>query len=69
MSITEVLERHQGDLMARDGVVGVGLGEEGGRPAIVILVTEMTAERRRQLPESLEGYPVRVDVSGEIVAF
>lgn len=58
--------RHQDDLMAVPGVVGVGLGAtESGQPAIVIL-----AERSgvAGLPVSLGGVPVRVMVTGEIWA-
>jgi hypothetical protein len=58
--------RHQDDLMAVPGVVGVGLGAtESGQPAIVVL-----AERSgvAGLPVSLGGIPVRVMVTGEIWA-
>ena len=58
--------RHQEDLMAIPGVVGVGLGAtESGNPAVVVL-----AERGgvAGLPVSLGGVPVRVMVTGEIWA-
>jgi hypothetical protein len=58
--------RHQEDLMAVPGVVGVGLGAtDSGRPAVVVL-----AERGgvAGLPASLGGVPVRVMVTGEIWA-
>jgi len=58
--------RHQEDLMAVPGVVGVGLGATAsGQPAVVVL-----AERGgiAGLPASLGGVPVRIMVTGEIWA-
>ncbi len=58
--------RHQEDLMAIPGVVGVGLGAtEAGRPAVVVLAEH---GRVNGLPASLAGVPVRVMVTGEIWA-
>ncbi len=58
--------RHQEDLMAVPGVVGVGLGAtESGHPAVVVL-TERGGVKG--LPASLGGTPVRVMVTGEIWA-
>lgn len=64
--ITEVLERHTPHLMSIPGVVGTGEGEQHGRPCIVVFVIERTPEIERLIPKELEGYPVRIDVSGEI---
>ncbi len=53
--------RHQEDLMAVPGVVGVGLGAtESGHPAVVVL-TERGGVKG--LPASLGGTPVRVMVT------
>ena len=60
-----VQERHTPDLMARDGVVGTGVGVDArGNPVVLIL-----AERPGvgNLPTKLEGIPTRVDVIGEVV--
>jgi hypothetical protein len=65
--IQTVQEAHAPTLMALDGVVGVAIGETDDRtPCVVIYVREMTKALRTKLPTSLEGYPVRVEVSGEI---
>lgn len=69
MEIDQVMARHQDRLMAIPGVTGVGIGEQGGRPAIVVMVVRLTPQVRAQIPQQLEGFPVVVDQSGEITPF
>jgi len=69
MDINTVLDEHQNEIMAIPGVVGVGIGSKDGGPAIVIMVNQLSDASRAQLPQSLEGHPVVVEESGEIVAF
>ena len=64
--ITDVLARHTPALMAIEGVVGTGQGEEHGRPCIVVFVKKKTRTIERVIPAELEGYPVRIDAVGEI---
>ena len=68
-SITEVLAAHTAGLMALPDVVGTAESRtEDGRPCVLILVKRMTPGLREQLPAELEGWPVRVEVTGEIRA-
>jgi hypothetical protein len=69
MKIDEVVEKHQERLMNVSGVVGVGVGGSEDAPVIVIMVTGGTTAMSRKLPLQLDGYPVRVEKSGEITAF
>jgi hypothetical protein len=39
-----------------------------GRPSVQVLVIKATAELRRRLPASLEGYPVQIVQTGVIRA-
>jgi hypothetical protein len=65
--IQTVQEANIPTLMALDGVVGVAIGElDDHTPCIVVYVAEMTEALRLALPKTLEGHPVRVEVSGEI---
>jgi hypothetical protein len=68
MDITQVLAAHTDRLMAIPGVLGVGQGEVGGRPAVQVLVEHDTPSLRSHLPDSLEGYPVQVVETGPIRA-
>lgn len=69
MNIEQVLDRHHDRLMAVPGVTGLGIGDKDGKPAIVIMVRELTSDLKARLPEALEGHSVVVEQSGEIVAF
>lgn len=66
MSIAEVIAVHDDVLLAIPGVVGVAEGEHAGEPCILILVIAATPELARDLPQSLEGYPVVIEETGEI---
>jgi hypothetical protein len=66
MTITEALAAHTDSLMAIPGVVGVGEGAVEGRPAVHVLVTELSEALRRRLPDQIEGFPVQVVETGVI---
>jgi len=51
------------------GVVGTAESRlDDGRPCISVMVVRLTPELRARLPRELEGWPVRVDETGEIHA-
>jgi hypothetical protein len=62
--------RHEKDLFAIAQVAGVGVGASGepGVPSIDVYVTEDSPALRAALPDTLEGLPVNVIVSGRIHA-
>jgi len=66
-TIDAVLAAHNDSLMAVPGVLGTAVGRCNGAPCIRILVTRVTDEIQRRIPSQLEGFPVRVDVTGAIV--
>jgi hypothetical protein len=69
MTIEDTLEQHQERLMSIPGVVGVGIGERAGRPVMLVMTDRPVAElRESDLPATLEGFPVEVEVVGEIHA-
>ena len=63
-TIEEVLATHTDSLMSLPGVVGTAIGLCDGVTCIRVLVSDSTAPSRRQIPNRLEGYLVRVEVSG-----
>ena len=65
--IEQVQERHERELMATPGVVGVGIGERRGNPVLLVMVRERTPEVER-LPRQIEGVPVEVELVGDVEA-
>lgn len=65
--IKTVMEAHVGTLMAIPGVQAVAIGAlDDGTPCITVYVEKETDETRRDIPNTLEGHPVVVEVSGKI---
>lgn len=69
MKIEDVQSRHEQQLMSIPGVTAVGIGEQNGQPVIVVMVKQRTAELNKKLPSQLEGFAVKIEVSGELNAF
>lgn len=69
MSIEQAFSEHHDRLMSIPGVTGIGLGQTEGKPAIVVMVRELTPALRASIPRTLNGFPVAVEESGEIIAF
>lgn len=65
-SIEAVLEAHNPSLLATPGVVGTAIGRCDGRPCIRIFVRDSAAAKAAGLGTELDGYPLRVEVSGPI---
>jgi hypothetical protein len=65
-TIEEVLASHTDSLLALRGVVGTAIGRCDGVPCIRVFLADSTDAARRSIPARLEGYPVRVEVTGPI---
>lgn len=65
-SIEEVLAAHTDSLMAIRGVEGVGEALCDDTPCIRIYASELTSEIEREVPDTIEGYPIDVEVTGRI---
>ena len=63
------LAAHTPELMSLPGVVGTAESAlDDGRPCIQVLVARLTPALRKRIPETIEGWPVRVQEAGEIRA-
>ena len=68
-TILKVKEKYERQLMSQPGVISVGIGRgEDGKPTIVVSLDGRRTETRKALPKELEGYRVRVEVTGPIKA-
>ena len=65
--INAALVAHEKELMKIPGVVGVYVGvlDDGNSPCLKIMLARRTPESN-QIPEQIDGWPVRVEVTGEI---
>jgi hypothetical protein len=67
--LAEVLAAHTPGLMAIPGVVGTAESRTSdGRPCILLMLSTSAPELRAKLPSELEGWPVRLEVTGEFHA-
>src|SRR5262245_6403254 len=68
-SLRETLAAHSPDLMKLPGVVGTAEAQlDDGRPCLLVLVVRLTPGLRKSIPETIEGWPVLVQETGEIRA-
>ncbi len=68
-SIQDAKAQHEAELMAMNGVVSVGIGlDDNGNEVIVVGITEDQQSIRAQVPRTVEGYAVRVEVVGRLRA-
>lgn len=68
LTIEQVKERHEDELMAIEGVVGVGIGECEGQPCIKVLLANDSPELEQKIPDQLDGFKVETEVTGPIEA-
>jgi hypothetical protein len=66
--IKEVITDHARTLLSIPGVVGAGEGLCKGAPCIKVFVIKKTPELEKKIPDTLEGYPVEIEETGEIKA-
>ena len=67
-AVEQVRKSHEQELMAIDGVEGVGLGRDSiGNDAIIVYLR--TDDVRDRVPSSIDGYPVETRVTGIIDAY
>lgn len=65
--IEEVLKSNQEMLLAIPGVQGFYQGEtKDGNECIVIMVDTLEMDNKDEFPDSLEGYPVKIEETGKI---
>lgn len=65
-TIQEVLAAHTDSLLALPGVVGTAIGLCDGAPCIRVFLADSSDAVRRTIPAQLDGYTVKVDVTGPI---
>lgn len=65
----EAVQRQMSDeWMKIAGVVGTAIGLKDGRPCIKVYVQSRTPALEKVIPQSVEGFPVHIEVTGPINA-
>jgi hypothetical protein len=66
--INAVLRSHDQELLKLPGVVGVcvALLPDNKTPCLKVLLSQSNSKTQQALPKLLEGYPVVVEITGEI---
>ncbi len=68
-SIEEVKKKYTQALLAKPGVISVGIGKDpDGIPVIIVGLERPQPETQKKLPKTLEGYPVQIEIIGKIKA-
>ena len=62
--VRRIKKRYARDLLALDGVEGVGIGEDSGEPLIKVYISRHSWPPRKGIPSRLEDVPVVVEESG-----
>lgn len=66
--IVDVINRHSREMISIKGVEGIAEGRCNDKPCIKVYVNEKSPELSLKIPNSLEGYPVMIEETGEIKA-
>ncbi|UCE08910.1 MAG: hypothetical protein JSW07_13810 [bacterium] len=63
-SIEQVLKDRTPKLMSMPEVVGTAQGLCNGKPCIKVFVEKMNQQVKAQIPNTIEGFDVKVEVTG-----
>ena len=66
--INAVLRAHDRELLAVPGVVGVYVAvlDDGKTPCLKVMLAQKSAAAERAIPKNIDGFPVVIEVTGEI---
>jgi len=66
--LTAVIAEHSARLLDLPGVVGIGEGADDSGPFVGVLLASDDPALAARIPVTLDGYPVRVSVTGRLTA-
>lgn len=68
--VRKIKKMHEDEWLSIDNVVAVGIGlVSGENVGIVVSVARNPEKIREKIPASIEGIPIEIKETGEIVAF
>lgn len=66
--LEQVRDEREADLLAIEGVEGVGIGDDAGTPCIVVYASDTRQPIRERIAAALSGVRYRIEASGEFHA-
>jgi hypothetical protein len=68
-TIKDVKRAHEAQLLSLPDIASVGIGrDENGNPAIIVHLARPNPATESKIPETIDGFPVIVNVSGPVKA-
>ncbi len=67
-TIQQVQQEHTEEWMAIPGVVGTAVGQYKGSPCILVFTASNPDQVKRQIPSTVDGYPIVIQHMGEVRA-
>jgi hypothetical protein len=67
-TIKEVLKKYTPIWMSIPDVIGTGIGLCDGKPCIKVYVKNLSKEIENTIPQSIDDYQVKIEVTGPIKA-
>ncbi|MBN1501992.1 hypothetical protein JW930_00475 [Candidatus Woesearchaeota archaeon] len=64
MDIETVLSKNKKELLKKDNVIGVALGQDDKGQFISIMVSDKIKEKGAEIPKSISGYRVKIVETG-----
>ena len=68
-TVVGIKDRHSPELLAVDGVQGVGVSERAGQLLIKVYVANNLDALRAAIPRELDDVPVELEASGTFTAY
>lgn len=64
--VTATKQRYEQEWMALEEVTAIGIGKVADQIGIVISVTENPEKVKREIPDRIEGIPIKIQKTGEL---
>ncbi len=68
VTIKDILTKHSESWMKVKGVVGTGEGLHNNKPCIKVFVSSLNLTIKKEIPSSVNSFPVIIEVVGEVIA-
>lgn len=68
LTIEQIKEKYESEMMAIAGVVGVGIGQCGDQACLKVYLEKPSPETEQKIPQQLDGFKVETEILGSVRA-